>query len=114
MVLSKNRFLSFKDSVFVVTGSSMGIGRELARQILQHGGYVLLNGRTKSRLDETTHFLCNEFGNKRVAAFCGDISQAKQAKALITTCIQRFGRLHFLINKLSLPERPIQFLSERT
>lgn len=42
----------FKDKKYVVTGGSSGIGRATAQQIIDHGGSVIITGRTQSKLDK--------------------------------------------------------------
>ncbi len=102
MMLSKHSLLDFSDRICIITGSSRGIGRVLAEQILGYGGSVLVNGRTESRLAETAQYLRTKFGGEKVASFCGDVSQAEQAEELIATCLQHFGRLDVLINNAGL------------
>ena len=40
----------YKNKVVLITGGSMGIGKEMALQVLQHGGKVIITGRNQERL----------------------------------------------------------------
>ena len=42
--------MSFKDKVVVVSGSSQGIGKAIAREFLSYGAYVVINGRNEAKL----------------------------------------------------------------
>jgi short-subunit dehydrogenase len=54
-----NLYGFYKDKVVLITGASMGIGKELARQVLHYGGKVAITGRNKERL----HTVLEEFQN---------------------------------------------------
>lgn len=41
----------YKNKICIITGSSTGIGFEMARKILEAGGVVYINGRTKKSVD---------------------------------------------------------------
>ena len=45
--------------VAVVTGSSRGIGKGIAQELLASGTKVILNGRNEERLQETQSSLMN-------------------------------------------------------
>ena len=85
----------FKDKVVIVTGSSGGIGKELARQLLGFGGKVVLNGRNESRLRETQREL-SEFGETAICA--GSVAEEDVCRRLVRTAINCFGKLDVLIN----------------
>jgi NAD(P)-dependent dehydrogenase (short-subunit alcohol dehydrogenase family) len=90
----------FTDKVCLVTGSTQGLGKELARQLLERGGLVVLNGRKPERERETlAHFA--EFAEK-VSYAAGDVSEAEHARAIVEHALARFGRLDVLINNAGM------------
>lgn len=43
--------MQIKDSVFIVTGGSAGIGKATAKMLAEKGGKVLITGRNKEKLE---------------------------------------------------------------
>ncbi len=46
--------LELKNKIALVTGSSKGIGKEIANTLLHEGCKVILNGRDKKSLEKTS------------------------------------------------------------
>jgi len=87
---------NFKDKVVLITGSSMGIGKELAQQLLAAGAILVLNGRNTQRLKQTV----NEFQAQgyQVIGIPGDVSQLNDCQQIIDHSLEAFGRIDLLIN----------------
>ena len=92
----------FRDKVVVVTGSSRGIGFEIARQILAEGGKVVLHGRSLERLQVTQTTLGFAERTLLVAA---DLSQPEGAETLVDAALSGLGRIDVLINNAGLSMR---------
>lgn len=90
----------WKDKVVLITGSSRGIGRQLATEIGKLGGIVVLNGRNKNRLEETATQLKTKGLN--VAFVPGDISKPDSCAKVIGQTIAAFGKLDVLINNAGI------------
>ncbi len=90
-------------SVAIITGSSQGIGKALARELGRHGLRVVLNGRRATRLEETRAELAAE--GLSVVALAGDISDPTFAQALVAFSIETFGRLDILVNNAGAANR---------
>ena len=95
---NNNRF--FQDKVVLITGGSQGIGKELARQVLQSGGKVGLTGRSQDKLDSVLDEF-QEYGEK-ILIQAGDVGDFSSAEPLMEEMISRFGRLNVLINNAGL------------
>jgi NAD(P)-dependent dehydrogenase (short-subunit alcohol dehydrogenase family) len=83
----------------VITGASSGIGFALAKAYLQAGFNVVGNARGLDRLESARHELGSPANFLLVA---GDIGQEETAKRLFDAAIQRFGRVHVLINNAGI------------
>jgi NAD(P)-dependent dehydrogenase (short-subunit alcohol dehydrogenase family) len=75
----------FKDRVVVVTGGSRGVGAGIVAAFVGAGARVVTCGRTPSEVE----------GAVFVTA---DVRQADQARQVIDTAAERFGRLDVLVN----------------
>ncbi len=86
----------FKGKVVIITGSSMGIGKTVARQLLEAGASVVINGRNQERLDATAlQFRSQGFDPLPIAA---DVSNVDDARLLAQRTLDHFGRIDILIN----------------
>lgn len=94
-------FLSGK--VAIVTGSSMGIGKSIARQLAQSGAKVVLNARNAQKLELAREELNNE--GLEVIAIPADVSSYDDCQRLIDACVDAFGRLDILVNNAGVATR---------
>jgi len=83
---------TLKDTVAVVTGGSAGIGRATARELLAAGARVVLGARRRDRLEAIEA----EFPGQAVAVEM-DVRSPDQCRRLVSTAVERFGRLDSLI-----------------
>lgn len=87
--------------VAVVTGGTRGIGREIALTLAKSGVNVVINYRSSDKEAEEVKALIEECG---VQGLCvkGDISIMDEAKNLIDSCKEKFGRIDILINNAGI------------
>lgn len=76
----------------LVTGSSRGIGNEIASVLLNEGCYVVLNGLHKSTLRTTAKL----FG-KNCSFFSADVTKINECKKLVNYIVKERGSLDILI-----------------
>ena len=90
---------ALKDKVVIITGSSMGIGKNTAELFCRQGAKVVLNARNKEKLEITG----NEFRKNGYDVLCvsGDISRTEDCKLLIDSCLIHYGRIDILISRPS-------------
>uniref|UniRef100_A0AAU2JY06 SDR family oxidoreductase n=1 Tax=Streptomyces sp. NBC_00049 TaxID=2903617 RepID=A0AAU2JY06_9ACTN len=79
----------------LVTGSSSGIGLDIARAFLASGANVVLNGRDADRLAKAAAGLGHP---ERIAWVAGAIADPATGEALVRTALDRFGRIDVLVN----------------
>jgi NAD(P)-dependent dehydrogenase (short-subunit alcohol dehydrogenase family) len=79
-------------SVFLVTGASRGLGREIVRAALAAGHEVVAGVRDVHALDDLGD------GTGRLIAVGLDVTDEAAAQAAVTAAVDRFGRLDVLVN----------------
>ncbi|MFI8006913.1 SDR family NAD(P)-dependent oxidoreductase [Streptomyces sp. NPDC086010] len=80
-------------SVFLVSGASRGLGREIVREAALAGHQVVAGARSPEALDD----LVAEFG-ERIAPVPLDVTDPGHATAAVRAALDRFGRLDVLVN----------------
>jgi meso-butanediol dehydrogenase / (S,S)-butanediol dehydrogenase / diacetyl reductase len=84
----------FQGKTAIVTGGGSGIGEAVARRLVEEGASVVISGRTQKRLDEAVARLSSD----RVLARTADVSKREDCDALVSSAVDRFGKLDVLVN----------------
>jgi len=88
-----------KGKVAIVTGSSQGLGLEIARRFVKEGARVALCARNHSTLEMARVSLLDDgAGEDDVFAVAGDVSSPETMPQIVDSCRQRFGRIDVLVN----------------
>ena len=91
--------LGLRGKVAVVTGASKGIGYACAKTLLCEGANVAICARDRARLEEAAGELWEEGeGLGEVLPIQADMGQREDARRLMKTAYDHFGRLDILIN----------------
>jgi len=93
--------LSLENKVALVTGGSRGIGRAVALELAARGAAVVVNYNKSSEAADEVVKNIQEAGGK-AAAFQADVSNIKQAEALVKFAIETFGDLTILVNNAGI------------
>ncbi len=80
-----------------VTGSSRGIGYEIAKELLKNGYMVAINGRDEERLSEAGKKLEEETGG-RPLLLAGDVAAPNFVKQAFSIIKEKFGGLNLMVN----------------
>lgn len=93
--------LSLQNKVALVTGGSRGIGRAIALEFAARGAAVVVNYNSSPQAAEEVVKKIQEAGGK-AAAYQADVSDFKQAEALVKFAIETFGDLSILVNNAGI------------
>ena len=84
--------------VCLVTGATLGIGRETALGLAAMGATLVLVGRDADRTRETVAQITRETGNASVDSFVFDLSLQTGVRALAAAFSAKYPRLDVLVN----------------
>jgi 3-oxoacyl-[acyl-carrier protein] reductase len=93
--------LTLENKVALVTGGSRGIGRAIALEFASRGAAVVVNYNSSPDAAEEVVKQIAEAGGK-AASHQADVSDFKQAEALIKFTIETFGDLGILVNNAGI------------
>ncbi len=94
--------------VAIVTGSSKGIGAEIAVQLAKEGASVVVNYSSSKEGADRVVAQITAAGGKAVAVKA-NVADGAQAKALVDQAVKTYGRLDILVNNAGIYEfAPIQ------
>jgi NAD(P)-dependent dehydrogenase (short-subunit alcohol dehydrogenase family) len=79
--------------VWLITGSSRGLGRALAEAVLAQGDRLVATARDPAQLAD----LAEHYGD-RIRAVSLDVTDAQAANAAVQSAVEAFGRLDVLVN----------------
>lgn len=92
---------NFAGKVAIVTGAGVGIGREIARQLVQAGAAVLLNDVDEGAAQAAAaEIAASESG--ACVGVGGDVGVVEVVRGLVQTAVSHFGRLDYVVANAGL------------
>ena len=98
----------------VITGSTRGIGRGLAQEMLKLGCEVVVNGRSPGAVAEAARELGEEHEASRVIGVPCDMTKPEQVRELMRAGREAFGKIDVWINNAGVdtPNLPVWELDD--
>lgn len=84
----------------LVTGSTVGIGFDIAKALVEEGAQVIVNGRTEERVSEAKRRIAAEIPNSKIAGVAADLSSSDGVTRIIKACPE----LDILVNNVGIFE----------
>ena len=92
--------LQLKGKTAFISGSTQGIGYAIAKQLLQEGAKVLINGRKQEVVDAAVEKLKREVNDAAVSGIAANFDNADEVKILIT----QLSDIDILVNNVGIFE----------
>jgi len=98
--------MRLKDKVAIITGGGRGIGKALAFGFANQGATIVAAARTESEVIEVAEKV-KLLGKESLGIVC-DVSKEEDVKNLVSTTINKFGKIDVLINNAGIGSmRPV-------
>lgn len=110
--MPKPKALSGK--IALITGSAGGIGKAIAKKLVDEGACVLLNDNDATRLKEAEAEFKQRYGNDVFASSLLDVTNATQITTAMNACCLAFGGVDIIVNNAGLSiSKPLEDHSEK-
>ncbi len=83
--------------VAIITGGSVGLGRQMAEGLAEMGASLVLCARKKERCLQHSRANCKPLGAKVLALAC-DVKDPASIQKVVDATLEQFGRIDILIN----------------
>jgi NAD(P)-dependent dehydrogenase (short-subunit alcohol dehydrogenase family) len=90
------KLLDLSGRVAIITGGSVGLGRQMAEGLAEMGANLVLCARKKERCEQAAEEL-RQLGVKTMALGC-DVKNPDQVHAVVNATVSQFGRIDILFN----------------
>lgn len=93
--------MDFKNKVALITGSTSGIGKEIAKQLLENGSKVVINYSGNEERAEETKKDFKEY-ESNILVIKADVSDENQVGEMFKQVEEKFGVLDYLVNNAGI------------
>ncbi|HEY9843439.1 MAG TPA: SDR family NAD(P)-dependent oxidoreductase, partial [Candidatus Obscuribacterales bacterium] len=87
-----------RGKVCLITGATLGIGKETALGLAKQGATVVMLGRDPERTRAAAEWVRKTSGNQAIDTLLGDLSLQAEVRRLAAAFKQKYDRLDVLIN----------------
>lgn len=91
-----------KDKIILITGSTDGIGKQVALELLELDAHVILHGRNLEKMKRTLKELRKNTTAGKISTVMGDFSSFDSVKRMSDDLHMQFDRIDVLINNAGL------------
>ena len=92
--------MKLKDKVAVITGSSRGMGRLVALEMVKEGAKLVINGTTPEYVDKVVKEITDS-GGAAVACYESVVTMAG-GKKIVDTAVEHYGKIDILVNNAAI------------
>jgi len=98
--MNTRQLLDLTGRVAVVTGGSIGLGRQMAEGLAEMGAHLVLCARRAERCQQAAGEL-RQLGVRTLALAC-DVTSPKDIQDLVETTLAEFGKIDILLNNAGI------------
>ena len=90
--------MRLKDKVIIVTGSTMGIGKAIAKKVVSEGAKVVIHGLE----EDLGKQVVAEIGSENSVLYIEDLSNEEATQRLVDVAISTWGKLDSIVNNAAI------------
>ena len=98
--MNVRELFDLKGRVALITGGSIGLGRQVAQALAEAGADIILCARQLERCEQAAREL--EALGVRTAAMACDVSNPEQVRAVVESAVDQFKRIDVLVNSAGI------------
>src|SRR5687767_9971409 len=98
--------LDFREKVVLITGASLGIGRESALAFARAGAKVVVNYRSHLQQAQEVVDLVREAGSEAIAAQA-DVADQAAVEKIVAQTVEHFGHLDIAVSNAAYSDRDL-------
>ncbi len=92
--------MRLKGKVALITGSSRGIGKDIAKGFAKEGADIIINGRNLEKAKPVTKEI--ESLGVRAMAIGADVSSSQEVNRMVEEAVSAFGKIDILVNNAGI------------
>ncbi len=101
-----------KGKVALITGSTKGLGYDMAKAVAAQGADVVIVSRHMDECEKVAGELGKEYGVTAYPHVC-DVSKTESVQTLVADVVAKFGRIDILVNNAGIAiTKKIQFITD--
>lgn len=105
--------MRLENKVAIITGSSSGIGFEVAKAYLNEGAKVVICGINEENTNDAINKLENDYDSSNILGVPVNISKTDEVINLFNQTIEKFGKIDILVNNAGIaPAKPLEMMSD--
>ena len=105
------KLFELTNRVAIITGGSKGLGEAMGAGLASAGANLMLVSRNAEEARTTADKIAVEYGCKAIG-FAADVSKQADMEAMVSKCLEEFGRIDILVNSAGINIRgPIDEVS---
>ncbi|GAB6138438.1 3-oxoacyl-[acyl-carrier-protein] reductase [Halanaerobaculum tunisiense] len=95
--------MQVKDKIALITGSSRGIGKQIALKLASEGAKIVVNYPVESEADSAAQVVAEiEEQGSEAKAIKADVTEMEEVKEMVKEIKQEFGQLDILVNNAGI------------
>ncbi|MCK0179299.1 SDR family oxidoreductase [Flavobacteriaceae bacterium S0862] len=94
--------LGLKNKVAFIAASSDGLGKAVAMELANEGATIIINGRNKTKLENTRNDIEQAY-NTKVLAISGDLANSEEREGVIKTIFSHYSTIDILVTNTGGP-----------